>query len=198
MREHIAKLFLLLFSPTRTVIDYWKQGDSAHRGKILRLWNRWFFYLEAVLSVALVLITAQVPLNNFYLVDILPIVYAYSRINEIVYAFYNDPLSHAKESDLSAVERIRMAMRSYFGLAFNFALMYYFIPIVGLFKEPLRNFLEAFYFSGITLTTVGYGDMLPAHWLARILVLYEVFAGILLVAVAIASYIGGVKSNDNA
>jgi hypothetical protein len=73
---------------------------------------------------------------------------------------------------------------------------YYFIPIAGLFKCSLGSFFEAFYFSGVTLTTLGYGDVVPKHRLCRLLSLSEAFAGILLVAVAIATYIGGSGERD--
>ena len=86
-----------------------------------------------------------------------------------------------------------MAMRSCFGLAFNFSLLFYFCPIDDLFKPPLASFLDAFYFSGVTLATLGYGDILPSHPLSRLLALYEVFLGILIIAVAIATYIGSAK-----
>jgi voltage-gated potassium channel len=89
-----------------------------------------------------------------------------------------------------------MAMRSYFGLAINFAILYYFIPVANLFNNAFGNFLEAFYFGGVTLATLGYGDILPHHWLSRLLALYEVFTGILIIAVAIATYVGGLGKDD--
>ncbi|WP_088259521.1 potassium channel family protein [Fimbriiglobus ruber] len=185
-----------LLSPTRKIIDRIKQGDREHRGKTLRKWSLYFFWFEAGSSVLLAILLAEAPSNNATMFSMIAIAYAWSRINEIAYAFYTDSLTSSKQSDLTSSERIRMAMRSYFGLAFNFALLYYFIPVTGLFKDSLGSFFEAFYFSGVTLATLGYGDVLPKHWLCRLLSLYEVFAGILLVAVAIATYIGGSGESD--
>ena len=132
-------------------------------------------------------------------ITMIPLVYAYSRILEIAYAFYNDPLSQSKQSDLTMVDRIRMAMRSYFGLAFNFALLYYFLPVSGLFKvgeqSHLNSFFESFYFSGVTLATLGYGDVVPTHWVSRLLALTEVFTGILIIAISVATYVGGMKDS---
>lgn len=56
--------------------------------------------------------------------------------------------------------------------------------------------MEAFYFSGVTLATLGYGDITPVHWVSRLLAVCEVFVGILIIAVAVASYIGGMKETD--
>lgn len=182
-----------LLSPTRRIIDAWKAGDASHRGHALRRWSVGLFWFEVGGCAALAFIFHRPASTSLNVLGLLVTVYSYSRINEIVYAFYSDALSASKESDLTPVERIRMAMRSYFGLAVNFALLYYFLPIQGLFKEPLKSFLESFYFSGVTLATLGYGDISPAHWISQLLALYQVFAGILIVAVAIASYVSSVR-----
>ncbi len=83
-----------------------------------------------------------------------------------------------------------MAMRSFLGLAFNFALLYYFVPVEKLFTRALTSFWEAFYFSGVTLATLGYGDIAPIHPISQFVALWQVGAGILLVAVSIAIYAG--------
>ena len=98
--------------------------------------------------------------------------YGISRINEIAYAFYRDALTLEKGSDLTAFDRIRMAMRSYFGLSFNFSLLYYFLPLQNLFNCKLAGYFQAFYFSGVTLATLGYGDIYPVRTLPRLLALY--------------------------
>jgi hypothetical protein len=200
MRKQIAHLGWVL-SPTRKFIDLWKvRGDSAHRGKALRRWSLWLFRVEVISCVAFILLVKGRQSTNIISIGSVLAFYALSRINEIAYAFYRDPLSQSKESDLTINDRIRMAMRSYFGLAFNFAVLYYFLPIAGLFKvgeqDHLSSFAESFYFSGVTLATLGYGDVLPIHWLSRLLALCEVFIGILIIAVAIATYVGHMKDKD--
>jgi voltage-gated potassium channel Kch len=192
----LRELIGWLLSPTRQIIDLWKRGDPSHQGYALRSWNSWLFWIEIVASIALVLLFARAPVTEANLSSGALIVYAWSRINEIAYAFYRDALSRTKSSDLTVTDRIRMAMRSYFGLAVNFAILYYFSPVANLFNNSFGNFLEAFYFSGVTLATLGYGDILPQHWLSRLLALYEVFTGILIVAVAIATYVGGLGKDD--
>ena len=195
MRDHLPKIGWLL-SPSRKLIDLLKQGDQEHRGNMLRRWSFGLFTSELVACVLLMLLARSPSSREVSVFAVLAVIYAVSRINETAYAFYRDPLSKEKKSDLRVGERIRMAMRSYFGLAFNFALLYYFLPVACLFKAPLAGFLEAFYFSGVTLATLGYGDILPIHWVSRLLALYQVFAGILIVAMAIATYIGERGESD--
>jgi hypothetical protein len=52
-------------------------------------------------------------------------------------------------------------------------------------KESMRGF-NAFYFSFITLSTVGYGDITPVSRVARMLAAMEAMTGLLYVAVLIA------------
>jgi hypothetical protein len=189
----LKTIALLPFSPSRVIIDIWKCGGTPkQKGDKLRLWSFWLFVIELVACVLLAYVNPKHLLANTNLMAWLLLIYPWSRVNEISYAFYADALKSKKTTDLTRQERIRMSMRSYFGLAFNFAVAYYFLPVDGLFndKHP-STFGEAFYFSGVTLATLGYGDIFPIHIVSRGLALYEVFAGILIIAVAIATYVGG-------
>jgi len=50
--------------------------------------------------------------------------------------------------------------------------------------------LDMLYFSFATLTTVGYGDILPAHPIARILAMMETIVGQFYMAVLVATLVG--------
>ena len=66
-------------------------------------------------------------------------------------------------------------------------------------KESMHGF-NAFYFSFITLSTVGYGDITPVSKIARMLAAMEAMTGLLYVAVLIArlvSMYSTPKSNDS-
>jgi hypothetical protein len=56
-------------------------------------------------------------------------------------------------------------------------------------KETMEGF-NAFYFSFITLSTVGYGDITPVSKVARMLAAMEAMTGLLYVAVLIARLVG--------
>lgn len=53
-----------------------------------------------------------------------------------------------------------------------------------------ENFSRSTYFSYVTLTTLGYGDISPAEPISRVLVYLEAMAGTFYMAVVIASLIG--------
>lgn len=61
----------------------------------------------------------------------------------------------------------------------------------GLPQAPwLDNFAAAVYFSFVTITTLGYGDISPALPVARFLVVMEAIVGVFYMAILVASLIG--------
>ena len=61
----------------------------------------------------------------------------------------------------------------------------------GLPQAPwLDNFAAAVYFSFVTITTLGYGDISPALPVARFLVIMEAIVGVFYMAILVASLIG--------
>jgi voltage-gated potassium channel len=189
------RLAMLLLSPTRLLIDCLKRrpAEPEQKAKVLLRWNRSFFWWELFVAAILSISSLAVPSWS------IPIALGYflifvsaSRCNEIVYAFLRDAsrqLEQAKPiTTLKPGQRIKMAMRSYVGLLINFGVIYYFVP-KRLYDPVFKNFVEAFYFSGVTLATLGYGDIKPIHYSSQLLALYEVFAGMLLMVVALAVYL---------
>lgn len=186
---------MVLLSPTRLLIDCLKrkQSNPGRKAKVLLRWNRCFFWGELGVAVVLSVTTVAVPLLKIpTLLGYILLVVGASRSNEIAFAFLRDASRELEQvdptSNLKPGQRIKMAMRSYIGLLINFALIYYFLP-KWLFDPGFKNFVEAFYFSGVTLTTLGYGDIKPVHYSSQMLTLYEVFSGLLLVVVALAVYL---------
>lgn len=116
--------------------------------------------------------------------------YGLSRTIEIFIAFTfdaHDKLARKpRRSDLRPTERVQMVMKSYFGLIIYFAVAYHALP--ANFEEPLSGW-QAIYFSGVTITTLGYGDIHPDGELGQGLVLVEVLLGLFLLVVSIASYL---------
>ena len=61
----------------------------------------------------------------------------------------------------------------------------------GMTQAPwLDNFATAVYFSFVTITTLGYGDISPVTPLARFLVFMEAIVGVFYMAILVASLIG--------
>ncbi len=60
-----------------------------------------------------------------------------------------------------------------------------------------ENFSEAVYFSYVTLTTLGYGDISPALPLSRVLVFMEAIVGMFYMAIVVATLVGAATSNSS-
>ncbi|MCI5130646.1 MAG: two pore domain potassium channel family protein [Candidatus Electrothrix sp. EH2] len=60
------------------------------------------------------------------------------------------------------------------------ALAYCFLP--GIFSKPMGG-LDSFYFSVVTITTLGYGDFLPISGLGKFIAASEAFLGVVLLGV---------------
>lgn len=177
-------------SPTRLVIDDIKarHDDAAN---VLWNWNLWFFRFE--LGVCLSLVVYPFVLPGVALPVLLMFVLlwlALSRCNEIAFAFYRDTIDHLKKerkTSLKPWQRIQMAVRSYLSLTANFGMVCYFVPT--LYDPAPNNFVQALYFSGVTIATLGYGDIKPIQAVSQLLAVYEVFSGILLVVLALGTYL---------
>ena len=77
--------------------------------------------------------------------------------------------------------------------AFAYILVYHFVPgaFNGLESVPFEGQLsEMLYFSYVTLTTLGYGDVTPAHPVTRWMAQFEAVFGQLYIAILIASLVG--------
>jgi Ion channel len=77
---------------------------------------------------------------------------------------------------------------SYFSLTIIFAIIYRFISFYNqkAFEYPLVSFVDAFYFSVITLSTVGYGDIKPNNQIAKLFVTLEIGLGIMVLTLALS------------
>ncbi|MCW8327822.1 potassium channel family protein [Photobacterium sp. SDRW27] len=58
------------------------------------------------------------------------------------------------------------------------------------------NYGKATYFSFVTLTTLGYGDISPISPVAQVIVYLEAIAGVFYMAIVVASLVGASQSNQ--
>lgn len=91
----------------------------------------------------------------------------------------------------------------YFLMGMIFAVLYtillYFSPdaIRGLeSSSSMEHMSSTTYFSFVTLTTLGYGEIVPVSPLARVLVIIEAVTGMFYLAIVVASLIGAMKNKD--
>lgn len=56
-------------------------------------------------------------------------------------------------------------------------------------SSVLLAFVDCFHFSCVTITTLGFGDMRPVHWAAKLLTDTEVFLGVAWIAIGVGRLI---------
>ncbi len=64
-------------------------------------------------------------------------------------------------------------------------------------QNKILNGMDIFYFSGVTLTTLGYGDIHPEGFVFKMVALTEVFIGLGINVVLISLAISRIKQNPN-
>ncbi len=102
----------------------------------------------------------------------------------VVLGFLNAYFLYTKYEKLT----LNSAVRAYLAFGLGMAGIYYLVNVShqGCFRLPSditgkASIIDFIYFSFVTVTTVGYGDIVPRHTFVRLLVLMQVFFGILLI-----------------
>lgn len=197
--RRISFLFYLL-SLTLLFADYRKYlaapDKDAVAGVVKRLNFRFLAATAAVVAFLLLLDHSDVvPETVIYPSELVALaaIYSFWRCNEIFIAFVLDATSHLGPGEhatgLGYFERVGLAMRSYLELVLAYAVIYYGLSaFYAQFSESL-SVESALYFSGVTIATIGYGDIHPTHWVARLFTVYEVFNGISLIVVSFTVYV---------
>lgn len=118
--------------------------------------------------------------------------FLFSRGIEITKAFLEDAVQkfnkEESSSNLKYGERLVLSFKSYIELIVNFGTLYYLLPASFFGGEKFSSIIESIYFSGVTITTLGYGDFSPSNPIAQSLSVFEVLAGFALIVVSFAVY----------
>ncbi|WP_405127937.1 potassium channel family protein [Pseudoalteromonas sp. PB2-1] len=200
--KYLKLILEFIFSPTYFFADYKKSKyriKDKSVGKLIKKFNWIYLCVASLLALGLYLFS-PVPFYNaglgeafvwvaYTIIWIFPL----SRANEIIYAFYRDAIEklngEPSKSTLKFGERIQLAMRSYIELILNFASIYILLPPSN-FDGAITDYFDALYFSGVTITTLGYGDISPKCVFPQLLSVYEVLCGFMLIVVSFAVYTG--------
>jgi inward rectifier potassium channel len=96
--------------------------------------------------------------------------------------------------DLSTFNFLSYLVIAYILVNLFFALIYYLIGVehlTGIDKSnPVNEFIDVFFFSSQTFTTVGYGRIAPVGFTASLVATFEAFLGLLTFAIATGLFYG--------
>jgi len=178
------------------------QGNKSDVTQALKQYNKFYLRVTLILTAAIGLGFHQKLYHEFpsvFLAYTVLFSFGYllfSRACEIFVAFLSDAVEKLNgvdsQSDLLPGDRLRLAFNSYIEIMFGFGTLYYILPANWFgFKDPnvsFQNIYEAIYFSGVTMTTVGYGDISPTFCISQMLVLLQVFCSLTLALVSFTVY----------
>jgi hypothetical protein len=97
------------------------------------------------------------------------------------------------------------AVCAYFMLGILYGTIYsiieYFIPgsfsgLIDSNSGPFKSYMDILYFSFMTLTTIGYGDIIPAKSLAKSFVILEGITGVFYIGILVSHLVSGVPKKN--
>jgi hypothetical protein len=193
----MIRAVILVVSPTRLLYEILKRPAGKLSPDMLtsfaRSWPLRLITVELLLVSTLAVATAASNWRLQYPLIVIPVGwFALSRIVEIAYAYYKDAIDtlegREKTTALTRADRIRHAVKSYGSLLLDWSILYFLLPVAA-FKPEFATFIDALYFSGVTITTLGYGDIVPVFPGVRLLCVAEALLGVLVLVVALGSYL---------
>lgn len=210
-KEEGYKAIVHILSPTMLYAAFCKSlvADEPEQLRELIISRNWQYFLITISFLVLSVFLGS-DLSVFESLIFAPIfLYALSRINEIFVAFIKDASSHLRTKEHSSTlmyhERIPLAMRSYVELILLFGLVYFglnsWFGSLSCSSECHKcavSILQATYFSGVTITTLGYGEMTPNNLVAQAFTIYEVLCGFTLIVVSFTVYVSKSISENEA
>jgi len=149
-------------------------------------WVAWTLAIPAVLLTIIYVVTGN--LNYFIWAQLLEsAMYFYTAIGLVMYMFNDDVLTR---------DELFAAAATFTVLAWGFALIYsvcqYFYPgsiIGGTNPNEPRTWLELMFLSFSILSSTGYGDIMIVHPVARIVGIFQMFVGLMYMALVVSRLI---------
>lgn len=163
---------------------------------VVSVWSlartRWAYYAGWVLAGASVLISAIEYGTEFptLLIVSTGVTFAFCMLTMII-ALREVVFARGVDAN-----RLAGAVSVYLLMGLNWAIVFSFLALAdpgafsGLQISSERSFLHLLYYSFVTLTTLGYGDISPVSPVARALAYLEAISGVMYVAILVASLVG--------
>ncbi len=192
----VGLLVLLLLAPIASG-RFDKAVNLAYVGTLmLGVWslarNRWAYiggWALALLNFAVSGVAFSADSSMLFLIGRM-IAFAFCLLSLLIV------LGEVLFGDSVDANRVAGSVCVYLLLGLNWAFVYSFLhaidpaSFVGLPENPGQLFLSLLYYSFVTLTTLGYGDISPATHVARALAYLQAVSGVMYVAILVASLVG--------
>jgi voltage-gated potassium channel len=207
--KFIVDSLIFVLSPTRCLAAFLKSKKPKDEVRDFIIKLNWGYLIITLIVAFFVGIIGQCKTDNELIIFIIALCgyYALSRVNEVFIAFIQDATSHLKKtehsSSLKYFERIPLAMRSYLELIVLYGIITF--VLYSLLPSSMScggkiccdlTMCQAIYYSGVTITTLGYGEITPSHFISQFMAIYEVINGFSLIVVSFAVYVSRSISDE--
>ena len=154
--------------------------------------NKRLFWIMIIISISImgfVYITHFFDDSNMLAAQYLSLAILFSIYTSIMFYLI-------MSTDVSSYSDISNAISVYLLIGITFGFLYSFIEIImpGSIVYNINNLEDIsgdmIYFSFVTLTTLGFGDILPVHKVAKVVVMFETVLGVLYIAILIGHLVG--------
>lgn len=211
MERKASKIYTWL-SPTLLITSWSKNRhqNAQERGKAIINTLRNYLRISILIAVSIGLTPISDYKNEkwFYIIISCICLFSWSRVYESLYALIKDSCSYIvgsqfvhRSTNLTILDRIKLVFKNYiecvihFGIIF-YILQFYFCNFLNHNGKPQNlTIIDTLYFSASTITTLGYGDISPGHWLSKCIVMLELYCGLLLLVLTLTVYIGMISTS---
>ena len=169
----IVKLWRQIISSLSSISIYSVVLFFVRGGEGDARFSEMYVLMHVCLSIVCLPLLSHLRIPSY--VENIVLFYAAYRIFEIVLVNINIFLS--PEPNLSGIRRsIILLFHNYIELLFWFACIYLLRP--GCFKYIADSAIRSLYFSVVTMTTLGYGDIKPVKDIGRVIVSIQTLVGL--------------------
>ncbi|MBP7884598.1 two pore domain potassium channel family protein [Patescibacteria group bacterium] len=82
-------------------------------------------------------------------------------------------------------------------ITMSFAVLYLSLGAIGNSNGVITQGSDALYFSFVTFSTIGYGDILPILPIGKTLVIFETLISFLFITIIASSFVSGLEIRNN-
>lgn len=193
---HIFSIMFRIFSPLQYLKILFKIQSNKNnpKGDV----PAWFTecYILFWIAYELHLFVNSVTTNYKILISI---ILAYQSVQVIFNALYYSflrPAFFGNKTVHQIYRNIILLLINYIELIIIFSLIFFINKDVFFKYDAVAQKVDAIYFSIITITTIGYGDITPIHPIGKIAVAFEALFGTILFVIALSRMIGATKPPD--
>lgn len=187
----IHDLFVFILLKNRKIIDKPFGTESEAKSKVHQAidWYNLFWLCILIFSYIVFVFTYRkwdhVPILILFLLILL----SGYRILDIFAGIASLHLRIPYETS-NPIRAVVLAIVDYFQIVLTFSILYLCFGILvkdcfngQTIHEFYSGFMNAVYFSSVTIATLGYGDFSPQTWLCKLTTIAEVFCGIIIIVV---------------